>query len=170
MAGKQRYTVGQVAEALDACKGLIYLAARRLGCTSATVINYTNRYPSLRAIVAEFRGRRVDAAEAALDKAVLAGEPWAVLFLLRTQGKDRGYTEKAGPDVAERVRQRVVEEVVDADAAPIVVRTRGEASAILPLLECPGGIPEVTGRPGAGVTRRGWCDARPGAVTPAEES
>ena len=169
MAGKQRYTVGQVAEALDACKGLIYLAARRLGCTSATVINYTNRYPSLRAIVAEFRGRRVDAAEAALDKAVLAGEPWAVLFLLRTQGKDRGYTAKAGLEVAERVRQRVVEELVDADAAPIVVRTRGEASAILPLLECPGGIPEVTGRPGAGVTRRGWCDARPGAVTPAEE-
>jgi len=94
MAGKKRYTVKEVVAALHACQGLVYLAAEKLGCTSATIINYQNRYPSIRAVVLEKRGRRVDVAEAALDKAVLNGEAWAVQFLLRTQGKDRGYGDR----------------------------------------------------------------------------
>src|SRR5262245_6648578 len=105
MAGKQRYTRAEVLEALLACNGLLYLAADRLGCGSNTVINYMRRYPSLRRLVLEKRGRRVDVGEAALDRAVLAGEPWAVQFLLRTQGKDRGYVERS--------------EVVGADGAPV---------------------------------------------------
>ena len=33
-------------------------------------------------------------AEAALYRAIIAGEPWAVKFQLATKGKDRGYTER----------------------------------------------------------------------------
>jgi hypothetical protein len=94
MARKQRYTCAEVQQALIACNGLIYLAAEKLGCSSKTVLNYCGRYPSIREVVAEKRGKRVDVGEAALDKAVLAGEAWAVQFLLRTQGKDRGYVER----------------------------------------------------------------------------
>ena len=100
MAGKQRYTCNEVKGALAACNGLVYLAADRLGCTSATIINYMHRYPSIRQAVLERRGRRVDVAEAALDKAVLDGEAWAVQFLLRTQARDRGYAEGAGAEGA----------------------------------------------------------------------
>jgi hypothetical protein len=91
MAGKQRFTAAQVIAALKQCSGLIFRAADRLNCTSHTIINYANRYPSIRTAIDERRGRRVDIGEAKLDAAVLAGEPWAIQFLLRTQGKHRGY-------------------------------------------------------------------------------
>jgi hypothetical protein len=94
MAGKQRYTVAEVIEALNDCNGLLYLAADKLGCTSETIINYKNRYPTIAEAVREKRGKRVDIAEASLDKAVKKGEAWAVQFLLRTQAKDRGYVER----------------------------------------------------------------------------
>jgi hypothetical protein len=93
MAGKQKFTPGQVIAALNHCSGLIFLAADRLGCTSRTVFNYANRYPSIRTAIDEKKGKRLDVAEAKLDAAVLAGEPWAIQFLLRTQGRDRGYGE-----------------------------------------------------------------------------
>jgi hypothetical protein len=91
MARKIRYTVEQVLEALTACNGLVYLAAERLGCCSQTICNYQNRHPTIRAAVLERRGKRVDVAEAALDKAVLNGEGWAIRFILSTMGRDRGY-------------------------------------------------------------------------------
>ena len=94
MAGKQRYTQKQVLDALNSCGGLLFLAAEKLGCSSQTICTYMNRYPAIRRAVAEKRGRRVDIGEAALDNAVLAGEGWAVQFLLRTQGRDRGYFDK----------------------------------------------------------------------------
>lgn len=103
MPNRQRYTVKQIIDALNACNGLVYLAAAQLGCTSATICNYENRYPKIRALVNEKRGRRVDVAEASLDQAVLKGEAWAVQFLLRTQARDRGYgdsMEHTGPNGA----------------------------------------------------------------------
>ena len=94
MARPRRYTREQVEQALQECRGLLFLAAEKLGCQSKTVIAYMHRYPVLYQIVQELRGRRVDLGEAVLDKAVMAGEPWAVMFLLRTQGKDRGYVDR----------------------------------------------------------------------------
>jgi hypothetical protein len=91
MARPQQFTAAQVIAALDQCNGLIFLAAGRLGCTTMTVRNYAHRYPSVRAAIEEKRGKRLDVAEAKLDQAVLDGEAWAVQFLLRTQGKHRGY-------------------------------------------------------------------------------
>ena len=88
-----RYTVDQIKKALQSCKGLVYLAAKRLGCSSKTVTNYLNRYTKLREQMAEMRGQRVDRAEDKLDQAVMKGEGWAIQFTLRTQGKDRGYGE-----------------------------------------------------------------------------
>jgi len=136
MPGKQRYTQDQVVVALKECNGLLYLAAQRLGCDPDTVTNYLNRYPRLRRIVQEHRGRRVDLAEAALDRAVLAGEAWAVQFLLRTQAKDRGYIEKSIVEVEESE--------VEEPAREVIVRTREEAQAVLCHLGEAGRLP---GRP-----------------------
>jgi hypothetical protein len=51
----------------------------------------------------------VDLAEWALKEAVWAGEPWAIMFVLRTMGRSRGWGRDAGP-------------AVPADAAPSPVR------------------------------------------------
>lgn len=73
---------------------MVYLAAQKLGCDHKTVANYAKRYPTVQAAINEERGHFVDTAELALNRAVLAGEGWAVCFALKTLGKDRGYIER----------------------------------------------------------------------------
>jgi hypothetical protein len=94
-----RYTCEQVAKALKANKGLIYLAADKLGCTGRTVLRYLNRYPSLREVIADCLERRLDRGEQRLDEAVDRGDAWAVQFFLRMQGKHRGYFDKTQVDL-----------------------------------------------------------------------
>src|SRR5262245_28221772 len=94
MPKKERVTAQQVVEALEATQGLVYLAAERLAINARTVYKYAARHPIIREALAHHKGKRLDTAEAALWKAVLAGEAWAVCFYLKTQGKERGYVER----------------------------------------------------------------------------
>lgn len=105
----QKYTQKQVVAALMETKGLVYLAAKKLGCEPATIHNYAKRYAAVKEALVTARGEVVDVAEAALYKGLLAGEQWAVLFALRTLGKDRGYVE------------RVQQEVTGADRGPVEI-------------------------------------------------
>lgn len=101
MAGKQRYTVDEVCDALNATRGQKTLAGERLGCSDETVNNYEKRYVRVRQVIEHHRNRRLDVAESKLDTAVENGEAWAVMFMLRTVGKSRGYVERqevSGPD------------------------------------------------------------------------
>lgn len=94
MTREQKYTPEQVIQALRAKKGMVYLAAIELGCKAQTIYNYRDRYASVRAAMEEEDGVIDDAAEMKLYTAILAGEPWAIQFRLRTKGKGRGYSEK----------------------------------------------------------------------------
>ena len=91
MASRHRYTAQQVIDALKATRGLVYLAARRLGCDPDTVMNYCKRYPTVEQAKHDARGELLDVAEVKLFDAVMAGEHWAVTFALRTVGRARGY-------------------------------------------------------------------------------
>lgn len=91
---KEKYTKKEMIEALTACKGMVYVAARRLGCAANTVYNFIEKYPEVKAAMQQERGVLIDIAEIALAKAVQNGEPWAVSLTLKTIGKDRGYTER----------------------------------------------------------------------------
>jgi hypothetical protein len=94
MAGKQKYTVQQVTLAIRRNKGLLTYAAEQLGCAEETIYNYMRRYPSVTAAVKRERERTKDIAELKLFEAIQAGEPWAIQFYLKTQGKTRGYVER----------------------------------------------------------------------------
>ena len=101
MATRQKFSQQQVIDALKETKGMIYLAAKRLGCDAKTIYNYRDRYPAVRAEMEQQDGEVDDAAEMKLYQAIIAGEPWAVQFRLRTKGKGRGYVERSevtGPD------------------------------------------------------------------------
>ena len=100
MTTKQRYTQKQVIDALRETKGMVYLAAKRLGCEAQTVYNYRDRYPAVRAEMEQQDGEVDDAAEMVLFKAIMAGEPWAVQFRLRTKGKGRGYVERTQTEIS----------------------------------------------------------------------
>ena len=110
---KQRYTAQQVIDALAETRGMVFLAAQRLGCNPDTITNYCKRYPSVQAAKEAHRGRMVDTAELALWNSILKGEAWGVTLCLKTMGKDRGYverTEHTGADGQEFVIRVVYEE------------------------------------------------------------
>lgn len=95
MAGKERYSVERVIQALKDAKGMKGPAARALGCSWTAVDGYAKRHPSVQKVITEEREGTTDVAELALRAAILRGEAWAVCFYLKTQGKNRGYVERS---------------------------------------------------------------------------
>lgn len=92
---RQRYTQEQVIGALAQAKGMTTVAARLLNCAPNTVQAYIDRYPAVAETRRQEREAMTDVAELALYKAIQSGEAWAVCFYLKTQGKQRGYVERA---------------------------------------------------------------------------
>ena len=91
MGRPRKNTDEQIIAALEAAKGAVYRAAERLGCEADTIYYRAKLSKRIAATLRSERGTVVDVAESKLYTAVLAGESWAILFTLRTLGKDRGY-------------------------------------------------------------------------------
>lgn len=103
MSKTPQFTVEQVGRALEQSKGLVAPAARALKCSQSTVRNYIKRHPTLEQTKIDEREKMIDAAEAALYKQIMVGDITAIIFTLKTIGRDRGYIEKriiAGDDDA----------------------------------------------------------------------
>lgn len=94
MSSEEKFAPEQIIEALRASKGMVYIAADALGCTAKTVYNYIERYPEVKEARKAARGRTLDVGELKLFNAVERDEAWAIAFLLKTLGKERGYTER----------------------------------------------------------------------------
>jgi hypothetical protein len=77
----------EVRAAIIECRGMVFMAAKTLGCTSAEIVEYMRKYPEILAAVDEQSGERIDLAEMQLDRAVINGEPWAIQFLLKQKRK-----------------------------------------------------------------------------------
>ncbi len=88
------FTTEQIIDALRIKKGLIYLAAELLHCAPSTIYRRAEHVKSIQEAISDARGHLVDRAEEKLSAAIDAGEPWAVAMVLKTLGKDRGYTER----------------------------------------------------------------------------
>lgn len=84
----------QIIDALRDVNGMVYLAARKLGCAPNTIYNRMAKSDNIKAAVEDYRGELIDLSEQKLRQAVLNGEPWAVALVLKTLGKKRGYVER----------------------------------------------------------------------------
>lgn len=108
MAANKRptYSTEAILAALETYHGKINLAAQELGCNRRTIDRRAKSDPRVLHAIEHFRERIVDVAELRLEDAVLAGERWAVRFMLETRGKDRGYTRgvKVNGDVSARIK------------------------------------------------------------------
>lgn len=112
MAKKEQYTAQQVIDALHEAKGYVSKAASILQCEPQTVYNYRDRYVSVAKAWNAIREARHDSVESALAGRIAAGDTTAIIFYLKTQCKERGYTERfehAGIDGSEIIF-RVVHE------------------------------------------------------------
>ncbi len=84
-----------VAQKIRDARGNIAAVAQQLHIGRQTLYRYIEAHPSLQPVILEARETMKDMAESVLYSKVLAGEPWAVCFFLKTQAKDRGYVERA---------------------------------------------------------------------------
>jgi hypothetical protein len=117
----RKLTTAELVDAITKSRGLITPAAAALGCAPLTIRRRAASSPAIAAALHEARQRTLDLAELALYKAVSTGEPWAVQFILKTLGKDRGYVERqeqrhGGPDGGPLALTVTV--VPDADSTP----------------------------------------------------
>lgn len=83
-----------VAKALVEMGGNISAVARKFGVARSRVVEFVGKRPDLQRILADTRDTAIDHAESSLLRAILQGEAWAVCFMLKTQGKSRGYVER----------------------------------------------------------------------------
>lgn len=84
----------KIIAALRETNGLVSLAAKRVPCSHSTIHTRRKHVKAVQDVIDECRSELVDYGELALRKAIIAGEPWAVGFVLKTLGKIRGYVER----------------------------------------------------------------------------
>jgi hypothetical protein len=93
-----RRTDAQIIEAIRNSRGLIAVAARKLGVSRRTVYNRMEKSEDIREALDEARDFVLDVGQAKLYQAVENGESWAIQYLLTTLGKSRGFTTKTERD------------------------------------------------------------------------
>ena len=104
-----RYTAQQMIEAAQKTGGNKSAAARLLDCHRETVQRYCRNMVTVNAAFEEQRQVMVDWAETGLREAVITRkDPWAIKFVLRTQGKDRGYVERTETEQSGKVIIEVI--------------------------------------------------------------
>ena len=94
-------TVKQVAQALEATGGNVSETARALGVHRTTIHRKISASETLQEIVSDARESLVDLAEGKIKSEINKGNITAIIFTLKTQGKNRGWIERhevSGPD------------------------------------------------------------------------
>lgn len=80
--------------ALDETKGLVFDAAELIGCSVSTIYRRSLDTPAIKEAMQRHKGKRLDKAEYKLFDLIDAGNLGAIIFYLKTQGRDRGYIER----------------------------------------------------------------------------
>jgi hypothetical protein len=93
MARTKRYTAEEIAAALIEFRGMVYLAAQKVGCHPDTIYERAKTNKVIHDAMNNERGKVVDTAELKLFQAVLAGESWAIMMVLKCLGRKRGYND-----------------------------------------------------------------------------
>jgi len=94
MARTPRITDAQIAEALRKSNGYISYAAKMLGVSHTAVSKRIRKSEKLQEVLEEKRAEMIEFAESKLFELVEKGDTRAIIFVLKTLGKDLGWTER----------------------------------------------------------------------------
>lgn len=94
-----KYTQQEMIDALIFAKGMRTKAAKKLGCNYRTVVRYIEEYPAVAEAENDSRESMLDAIELKAYAAAMKGDNTMMIFMLKTQGKKRGYIEKQQIDL-----------------------------------------------------------------------
>ena len=113
-ARTKQWSDEEIIGAIRAEHGNISAAARQLGCDRSTITGRAEESEEIRRVIDEETETLLDEGEAKLAEAVRSGEKWAILYLLSTKGKRRGYTKEQIVDL----HQHIVVDLPDSFAWP----------------------------------------------------
>jgi hypothetical protein len=85
----------EIIQYLHATMGKVSLAAEQLQCAPETIYRLARSSPQVASVLRLYRGKLLDSAEAALWRAVLEGESWAVKWALEQWGQSRNFSDGA---------------------------------------------------------------------------
>lgn len=103
-----KITDEQIADAFHDTYGNVTEAAKLLGITARTIHRHVNANPDLAAIRDKTRQLLVDLAEDKLRDQINKGNIAAIIFTLKTQGRDRGWDENRKPQQANTGKVTIV--------------------------------------------------------------
>lgn len=118
-------TAELVAVAIYEARGMLSVAARKLGTSSRVVKSFIRESDLCAAAVEEANEMLLDFAEAKLYQKIKAGDIASIIFYLRTRGKMRGYTEKPN-EKDEEMRRKQEESRLDAQESANRLKLRLE--------------------------------------------
>ena len=104
-----KVTLEDCKKALAGAHGLVTPAAEALGIQRSTLYMRIQKNPSLRVVFDDARESMLDLAEQKLYDAIRSGDAWAVQFVLKTVGKNRGYCERR--ELAANISEVVVKKL-----------------------------------------------------------
>lgn len=102
-SGDKQYTDQDIVQAIRAANGLLSVAAEKLGCSRRTIELRAKESEEVREAISTAQERELDEAESQLGKAVRAGKAWAIIFILSTLGKKRGFTKQQIIDMNQHI-------------------------------------------------------------------
>jgi len=91
---KRQQTAERIVAAIKGSNGLLTLAARKAGLNYSTVWRYSQDFATVKQAMQEAKESMTDFAEGKLFKKIKDGDTTAIIFYLKTKGRDRGYIEK----------------------------------------------------------------------------
>src|SRR5687768_12405268 len=94
-------TEESVEDALRELDGNMAAVGRKLGISRQGVWDFVQHHEALQKVVAEVKETFIDDIEGALYRGAKNGNTTAQIFILKTQGRGRGYVERfeqSGPD------------------------------------------------------------------------
>lgn len=93
--------------AIDGSRGVLSQIARRLGVSRTAVQSYLKKWPDAQIALEDERDKLIDVAEVKLfDMAINKDSEKSLHFLLKTQGKSRGYVEKHEQQISGAIETR----------------------------------------------------------------
>lgn len=79
---------------LKECSGIVTFACEKAGLSRQTFYRWCRDDPDFKDRVDAINELQIDVAEASLLKKIQGGDTTAIIFYLKTKGKDRGYSER----------------------------------------------------------------------------
>jgi hypothetical protein len=95
----------EVAAVIREMNGNLAAVARKFNVQRHRIYRFIEQHPSLKQVLADARESMLDNAESTLYKKALEGDTTALIFLLKTQGYKRGYTERQHHTIDMNIRQ-----------------------------------------------------------------